>query len=126
MPKIDGHDMCSENFPEYDGNLLTDKVKIGSETYDVMCKNIIFDPFIEVKYMPGAHSNQTKGAIFSDEAELKLLHYKFLGKEYVLSRYGNLAEQLSDYNLKTGLSGHWTRPPMVYMDKMMEEQYKVI
>ena len=76
--------------------------------------------------MPGAHSNKTPNAKFSPKAELKLLHYKFLGKEYVLKRYGNLAEQLSDYNLKTGLSGHWTRPPMDYMDKMMREQYKVI
>jgi glycosyltransferase involved in cell wall biosynthesis len=126
MPKIDGHDMFHETFPEYDGELLTDKVKIGSETYDVMCKNIIFDPNLDVRYMPGAHANQTPNAVFSDEAELKLLHYKFLGKEYVLSRYNNLAEQLSDFNLKTGLSGHWTRPPMKYMDEMKEAQYKVI
>lgn len=126
MPKIDGHDMCSEDFPIYDGKLLTDKVKIGSETYEPMCKNIIFNPLLDIEYMPGAHSNKTPNAKFSPKAELKLLHYKFLGKEYVLERYGNLAEQLSDYNLKTGLSGHWTRPPMDYMDKMMREQYKVI
>ena len=42
VPLIDGHDMVCENFPEYDGQLLTDKVKIGSDTYEPMCKNIIF------------------------------------------------------------------------------------
>jgi glycosyltransferase involved in cell wall biosynthesis len=126
MPKIDGHDMYSETFPEYDGELLTEKVKIGSETYAPMCKNIIFNPMLDITYQPGAHSNQTPNAIFSNKAELKLLHYKFLGKEYVLSRYNNLAEQLSDFNLKTGLSGHWTRPPMKYMDEMKEKQFKVI
>jgi hypothetical protein len=126
MPKIDGHDMFSESFPEYDGDLITNKVKIGSETYGPMCKNIIFNPNLEVKYTPGAHSNQTPNAIFSDKAELKLLHYKFLGKEYVLERYNNLSEQLSDFNKKTGLSGHWTRPPMKYMDEMKEKQFKVI
>jgi glycosyltransferase involved in cell wall biosynthesis len=126
MPKIDGHDMYSETFPEYDGELLTEKVKIGSGTYAPMCKNIIFNPMLDITYQPGAHSNQTPNAIFSNKAELKLLHYKFLGKEYVLSRYNNLAEQLSDFNLKTGLSGHWTRPPMKYMDEMKEKQFKVI
>lgn len=126
MPKIDGHDMFSESFPEYDGDLITNKVKIGSETYGPMCKNIIFSPELEVKYTPGAHSNQTPNAIFSDKAELKLLHYKFLGKEYVLERYNNLSEQLSDFNKKTGLSGHWNRPPMKYMDEMKEKQFKVI
>jgi glycosyltransferase involved in cell wall biosynthesis len=126
MPKIDGHDMFSEKFPEYDGGLLIEKVKIGSETYEPMCKNIIFNPYLDVKYMPGAHSNQTTNSVFSEDNELKLLHYKFLGKEYVLERYKNLSKQLSEYNLKTGLSGHWTRPPLKYMDEMKEKQFKVI
>jgi glycosyltransferase involved in cell wall biosynthesis len=76
MPKIDGHDMFSEEFPEYDGGLLTDKVKIGSETYEPMCKNIIFDPVLDVNYQPGAHASSANGAVVSKDAELKLLHYK--------------------------------------------------
>ena len=31
VPRISGHDMVSDMFPEYDGKLITDKVKIGSE-----------------------------------------------------------------------------------------------
>jgi glycosyltransferase involved in cell wall biosynthesis len=126
IPKIDGHDMFSDTFPTYDGKLLTDKVKIGSETYDPMCKNIIFTPSLNITYMPGAHTNKVDNPIYSESAELKLLHYKFLGKDYVLERYGNLSEQLSDFNKQTGLSGHWTRPPMKYMDEMKEKQFKVI
>lgn len=126
MPKIDGHDMCCESFPTYDGQLLTEKVKVGSETYEPMCKNIIFNPKLEMNYRPGAHSNNCQGAKLSSDAEIKLLHYKFLGKDYVLERYNNLAEQLSDFNKKTGMSGHWTRPPLHYIDKMLEDNYKVI
>jgi len=126
LPRIDGHDMFSETFPEYDGELLTNKVKIGSERYQVMSKNIIFNPTLEVKYGIGAHSIICEGAVMSDLHELKLLHYKFLGKDYVNERYRNLANQLSEWNIKTGLSGHWTRPPMDYMDKMLKDQYKVI
>lgn len=126
MPKIDGHDMYSDDFPEYDGGLLTDKVKIGSKTYDVMCKNIIINPNLDVKYSFGSHSIHAPKAKISNEAELKLLHYKFLGKDYVNWRYGNLSNQLSDFNKKHNLGGHWTRPPMKYMDEMKEMQYKVI
>lgn len=126
MPKIDGHDMFSETFPKYDGELLTEKVKIGSETYLPMCKNIIFNPSVEVKYMPGAHANQTPNAVFSDDDELKLLHYKFLGKEYVQFRYNQLAKQLSDFNKQHGLSRHWNNLPFEYMDKMLNKKYKVI
>jgi hypothetical protein len=126
MPKIDGHDMFSETFPEYDGKLLTDKVKIGSKTYDVMCKNIIFNPILDIKYSFGSHSVHAPNAKFSENAELKLLHYKFLGKEYVNWRYNNLSKQLSDFNKKNRLGDHWNRPPMKYMDEMKEMQYKVI
>jgi hypothetical protein len=42
IPEIDGRDMVSEQFPVYDGRLITEIVQIGSETYDAMCKNIIF------------------------------------------------------------------------------------
>lgn len=126
MPLIDGHDMFSEEFPEYDGGLLTDKVKIGSETYDVMCKNIIFDPKLDVVFGYGSHRINAPNAVKSKSAEIKLLHYKFLGKEYVLKRYNDLAKRLSDFNNKRGLGGHWTRPPMAYMDKMKADQYKVI
>tara|TARA_R110000803_G_scaffold33746_4_gene73858 strand:- start:552 stop:1277 length:726 start_codon:yes stop_codon:yes gene_type:complete len=126
MPKIDGHDMFSETFPEHDGEPITDKIKIGSETYDVMCKNIIFNPSLDIKYSFGSHSVNAPTAKFSEEAELKLLHYKFLGKEYVNWRYNKLSKQLSDFNIKNGLGGHWTRPPMKYMDEMKEKQFKVI
>jgi hypothetical protein len=126
MPKIDGHDMCSEIFPEYDGELITNKIKTGSHTYEPMCKNIIFNPILEVRYMPGAHNNLTPNAIFSETAELKLLHYKFLGKEYTSKRYQNLSEQLSDFNLQSGFSSHWTKSPLEYLNNILSENFKVI
>ncbi len=126
VPKIDGHDMYSDNFPEYDGKLLTDKVKIGSKTYDVMCKNIIFNPKIDVAFGIGGHSFQAHNAKFGDKDDIKLLHYKFLGKEYVISRYEMLANRLSEFNKKRGFGNHYNNPPMSYMDEMKKMQYKVI
>tara|TARA_R110000772_G_scaffold17946_1_gene49824 strand:- start:62424 stop:63140 length:717 start_codon:yes stop_codon:yes gene_type:complete len=126
VPSIDGHDMFSETFPKHDGTPITDIIKIGSETYDPMCKNIIFNPKIDVNFGIGAHSFQAPGGKFSPDRELMLLHYKFLSKEYVLARYEMMAKRLSDYNKKYGFGGHYTRPPMDYMDKMKEEQIQVI
>jgi len=126
VPKIDGHDMVSEIFPEYDGKLLTDKIKIGSQTYDPMCKRIIFCPFLDMNYGIGAHNFNCAYGVESKEAELKLLHYKFLGKDYVNERYKMLANRVSEFNKQRGLAVHYFNPPMEYMDKMLKEGFKVI
>ena len=126
IPQIDGHDMVSESFPEYDGNLITDKIKIGSETYQPMCKNIIFDPKIDVEYGIGGHSIQSKQGTLSPTAELKLLHYKFLGKEYVKNIYISRAKRLSEFNKQNKLGEHYFNLPYQYMDTMLKNNYKVI
>jgi len=74
----------------------------------------------------GGHSFQAPNSKFGVVDDLKLLHYKFLGKDYVLWRYEMMAKRLSEYNKKHGFGGHYTRPPMKYMDEMKEAQYKVI
>lgn len=126
IPQIDGHDMVSESFPEYDGNPITNKIKIGSETYQPMCKNIIFDPKIDVEYGIGGHSIQSKQGKLSPTAELKLLHYKFLGKEYVKNIYISRAKRLSEFNKQNKLGEHYFNLPYQYMDTMLKNNYKVI
>jgi hypothetical protein len=126
IPQIDGHDMVSESFPEYDGNPITDKIKIGSETYQPMCKNIIFDPKIDVEYGIGGHSINSKQGKLSPTAELKLLHYKFLGKEYVKNIYISRAKRLSEFNKQNKLGEHYFNLPYQYMDTMLKNNYKVI
>jgi hypothetical protein len=126
VPKIDGHDMVSESFPEYDGVSLVDKVKIGSDTYGPMCKNIIFDPKLDVQYGIGGHSFNSNAAIYSDSAELKLLHYKFLGKDYVKKIYISRAKRLSNFNKQHKFGEHYFNLPFEYMDKMLSEKRQVI
>lgn len=126
IPQIDGHDMVSESFPEYDGNPITNKIKIGSETYQPMCKNIIFDPKIDVEYGIGGHSIQSKQGKLSPTAELKLLHYKFLGKEYVKNIYISRSKRLSEFNKQNKLGEHYFNLPYQYMDTMLKNNYKVI
>jgi len=126
VPRISGHDMVSESFPVYDGGKITDKVKIGSERYQPMSKNIIFDPNLDVNYGMGAHSFNSDNTVFSEEEEFKLLHYKFLGKDYVKELYEARAKRLSDFNKQYKLGVHYLNLPFEYMDKMITENRQII
>jgi hypothetical protein len=126
VPKISGHDMVSINFPEYDGELITNKIKIGSERYQPMCKNIVFNPQIDVNFGVGAHSFTTPNGVFSNKEELKLLHYKFLGKDYVKKLYVSRAKRLSNFNKENKFGEHYFNLPFKYMDEMIKNNYNVI
>jgi hypothetical protein len=126
VPKVCGHDMVSEIFPEYDGKLLVDKVKVGSERYQPMCKNIIFNPDLDVNYGIGAHSFNCDNAVFSETEELKLLHYKFLGKDYVKKLYIDRAKRLSTFNKQNKFGEHYFNLPFNYMNEMIKNNFQVI
>jgi hypothetical protein len=126
VPKISGHDMVSNIFPEYDGRSITDKIKVGSKKYEPMCKNIIFDPNLDVTYGIGAHSFSSPNARFSENDEIKLLHYKFLGKHYVKKLYIDRAKRLSEFNKSNKFGEHYFNLPFNYMDGLLKENYNVI
>ena len=126
VPKVNGHDMVSETFPTYDGEPITDKIKTGSEVYPPFCKNIIFNPKLDVQYGIGGHSFQCNNAVYSNSPELKLLHYKFLSVEYVEIIYKARAERLSEFNKKNKFGEHYFNIPYDYMDKLLKENIQVI
>jgi hypothetical protein len=126
VPKVNGHDMVSETFPLHDGEPITNKIKTGSEVYAPFCKNIIFNPKLDVSFGIGAHSFQANGAVYSNSPELKLLHYKFLGIEYVENIYKARAERLSEFNKQNKLGEHYFNVPYDYMKKLLTENIQVI
>lgn len=126
VPLVNGHDMVSEEFPEYDGGLIVDKIKTGSEVYPPFCKNIVFNPKINVQYGIGGHSFQSDNTINSNSPELKLLHYKFLGKDYVEKIYRARAERLSEFNKQNKFGEHYFNVPYDYMNKLLSENIQVI
>lgn len=126
VPKVCGHDMVSENFPNYDGKLITEKVKIGSDRYPPMCKHIIFNPNIDVSFGIGAHSFSTTNGVFSETEELKLLHYKFLGKDYVKKLYIDRAKRLSEFNKQNKFGEHYFNLPFKYMDEVLSKKQEII
>lgn len=126
VPKVNGHDMVSETFPEYDGVSITTKVKTGSEVYAPFCKNIIFNPKLDVEYGIGGHSFKCDKATYSVSPELKLLHYKFLGVEYVENIYKARMERLSEFNKQHKFGEHYFNVPYDYMNKLLTENIQII
>lgn len=126
VPKVSGHDMVSLTFPEYDGGLITEKITTGSDVYAPFCKNIVFNPKLDVHYGIGGHSFQCESATYSKNAELKLLHYKFLGVEYVERIYKARVERLSEFNKQHKFGEHYYNVPYDYMGKLIKENIQVI
>ena len=110
VPRLAGYDMYSKEFPKYKkGELITNKVKEGVESL-AECKPVIISPDrVEVKFSVGAHfhSSATGHVLPSMYPDIKLLHYKNLGSEYVINRYKDLAPRSSCTNKVNQFGEHW-------------------
>ena len=129
IPNIDGRNIVSDKFPEYDGRLITDILKVGSpETYNPMCKNIIFNPEKDVSFGMGAHASFCENCKRSSDTELKLLHYKFLDKEYVTKMYDSRLKRLSTFNKQYNLGNHYAviQETFDYMDDLLKQNVTII
>ena len=105
LPLVQGYNMYSETFPDnYDLPITTQAVRgVRATNFD---KQIIFSPkFVdEILFFLGAHGCNPifiKGYVPSKSTEaLKLLHYKYIGYDYLLEKHSQYAARLSDYNKK--------------------------
>ena len=90
-----GFEMVSERFPDPDAP-LTRQIRRGvpSELYS---KLAVFDPnaIEEVNYVVGRHDAQPVGrVVYPETTELRLLHYKSLGLEYLRDRQAELGARM--------------------------------
>jgi len=100
MPIPDGYQMVSERFPTTTGQIY-EEVKRGLY-HSRWSKRVIFDPHAieEIHYAPGCHEADPVGKIFCDRVpQLKLLHFKFLGIDYLITRYRELGARKSRHDL---------------------------
>ena len=134
VPRIAGYDMYAKEFPKYKkGTLITQKVKLGRESL-TECKPVIIDPDnVDVKFSVGAHfhSQATGRVLPSMYPDIKLLHYKNLGKEYVTNRYKQLSKRSSCTNKENKFGEHWYsirchKGMQDGFDDMMKDVKKVI
>ena len=126
MPMVKGFEMISYVFPTHDEKFITKKIKEGCDN-DFLNKNIVFNPMKEVAFGIGGHTNHAPDSIKTERAELMLLHYKFLSKEYVSNRYEMLEKRLSDFNKANGFGHHYNKQNAnMQFDKYFSERKKVI
>ena len=69
------------------------------------------DALEEVAYSPGPHHAEPLGRVVApDVCEVKLLHYKYLGLEYVTRRFGELRTGLRATDIANQWGSHYSWP----------------
>jgi glycosyl transferase family 2 len=120
-----GIDMVSADFPASDA-LLSETVRLGVRL-PLLDKKAVFDPskIDEINYGAGRHAATPVGhLIFPPKPEIKLLHYKALGFNYLLDRTQQLGKRKTSFDLERGWGLHDQRPAddiRLGFDQMLKE-----
>jgi glycosyltransferase involved in cell wall biosynthesis len=87
VPMIDGYTMVSGHEPTSDGQIY-DEIKTGFRDA-VWGKRVLFNPEVAMQFNPGRHSINVDGfsPVSSLTADIKLLHYRALGLDYLKARH---------------------------------------
>lgn len=91
----EGYQMISNDFPNTE-KPLCDLITFGMP-YKKMSKLCIFNPdaIDEINYKHGRHYSDPVGrVVYPQRRDLKLLHYKYLGLDYLIMRYAELSTGL--------------------------------
>lgn len=112
IPVPSGWQMVHDRFPSTDRQVYDEiRTAVSDARYG---KRIIFNPAAihEINYWPGCHIARPEGDISEDSNQLlKLLHFKFLGLEYVAARYMDFARRMSDFNRANGFGAQYLQTP---------------
>jgi glycosyltransferase involved in cell wall biosynthesis len=123
MPVVTGYNMLSESFPLDYEQLITQQVRQGFKTcrFD---KHIVFDPkqVKEINYNPGAHIcfPEFHTPIQVDAlVEFKLLHYKYLGRDYLYQKHQGVVNRMSQVS-KDKKHGYEYLEGATHIDKVFD------
>lgn len=112
LPVVIGYNMGSLEFPENYAIPIYEQVKKGIRDRE-FDKQIIFSPLgiAEINYRTGAHvcfPEFKAPPLVDDIVSFKLLHYKFLSKEYLYKKHEAYNRRLSEYNLRNKFGWEYT------------------
>lgn len=105
-----GVEMFHPQFPEYDEHQLLTEIVTSGISNPNYGKCILFDPhrIIEINYKPGAHECYPVGIMKTYcQNDLKVLHYKNLGLDYIMSRVYAYRKRQSATNIKNEYAVHY-------------------
>ncbi len=128
--KPKGYLMVSEKLPTTKG-MIYEEIKTGIPQ-EASSKPVIFNPnkIEEINFSAGAHSCNPTGEVnlYESSGNLKLLHYKVLSLDYLLTRSRQCKERLSDINKQNNWGKHYTVDEQIKTQKFFErlEEAKII
>lgn len=99
----EGYQMISDSFPDSDERLC-DLIAFGMR-YKKMSKLCIFNPdaIDEINYKHGRHyANPIGRVVYPQKRDLKLLHFKYLGLDYLITRWAELSTGLRRIDIEKG------------------------
>jgi glycosyltransferase involved in cell wall biosynthesis len=105
-----GYEMVSLDFSAPQAE-LSKTIRRGVR-FHLLDKKAVFDPnaIEEINYTPGRHLAAPSGrVIFPAQREVRLLHYRHLGLEYVLLRSKEMKGRNTAFDLKMGWGSHYLR-----------------
>jgi glycosyltransferase involved in cell wall biosynthesis len=107
LPMIAGYDMVSNRPPSGTGQIY-DEIRFGCRRRS-LDKRIVFNPRLGITYRLGSHACTSRGELAKQSKidELKLLHYNFLGVEYVRRRWADRSARHSASNIRLACGSHY-------------------
>jgi glycosyltransferase involved in cell wall biosynthesis len=115
-----GFEMVSDSLPKSDG-MIYDEIRAGVPS-EKFSKSILFslNAIEEIGYLPGCHECNPTGSVrFYASDALKLLHYKHLSLDYVLTRTRMYRERLSDFNRNARLGYEYDFPDEAHQEEFL-------
>jgi glycosyltransferase involved in cell wall biosynthesis len=102
-----GAEMMSADFPPADA-VLCQTIRRGVRSFN-LDKLAVFNPdaIEEMNYRAGRHVATPSGRlIFPPRREVKILHYKYLGLDYLIARSTALSPRKTDFDRSRGWGAH--------------------
>jgi hypothetical protein len=112
LPAI-GYDMVSDDFPDDDGKSRLCELVTRGITSKAYTKLSFFNPnaFEEMNFGPGRHKLEPVGNVVGvSTVSLKMLHFKFMGPEYVIERHALLGARLKEGDIQNDYGSHYFKP----------------
>lgn len=112
------YNMCSEHFPTTDGQIY-DEVKMGCSGGGKI--NLIKRKEIkDMNYTAGCHKAYPTGNVILETSnEIKTLHYRYLGMDYIMERNNAFGSRLSENNIRKRYGYH-----MNFTRERVEQEYR--
>jgi len=104
VPYLEGYQMMVNSFEEFDKakQILDIRKGFRDEVFD---KVVLFNPNVNIQWGFGCHNSNIIPT--TNKAHCKLLHYKYLGRDYIKWKNARSKARLSEFNKSRKLGDHY-------------------